>query len=487
MTQEATHLCHNCVKDKFLKAEVKNSGTKVECMRCGKMRQAMEFTALARRIDDAVQEHFEPSHEDFGPNWGEVAAEQAGIDTDVAEQMRQWMSNTRGFEARKDGDYDDYNTSTVFEERRLDRGPYRRRWQEFKVSVKQEARFFNRQGETYLSDIFTGIELQANWQGEAVIVSWDPDPARPLVRGRVAQSDEDLTTFLSNPAQELGPPPQGTASAGRMNALGVSAFYGALDVATCRAEVRPPVGSHVVFARFEIVRPLRILDMDALARIAVHGSIFDDDYPVRLARAAFLRNFGNEIAQPVMPRDEAFGYLPTQVVADYIGQRLGLDGILFRSVQAGRRKNEDGSFPQNVVLFNHAARVDKVDISNLKFDVDLGWFDEDEEDGDDSISVSSEEQRKKRTRLPKEPSPALWDAESKISDDDRQITLRYVADSVTVERVRGVEYDEDERIVSFSYASLKEQRERRRRFAQWAGGARRGFDASPDLDPEIPF
>lgn len=92
-----------------------------------------------------------------------------------------------------------------------------------------------------------------------------------------------------------------------MNALGVSAFYGALDVATCRAEVRPPVGSHAVFAEFEILRSLRILDMDALARIAVHGSIFDPDYSTRLARAAFLRNFGNEIAQPVMPRDEAFG------------------------------------------------------------------------------------------------------------------------------------------------------------------------------------
>lgn len=473
--------------DDFLKAEIKAESVKAVCMQCGKKRRSMEFRDLARRIDDAIQEHYEPSREDFGPDWGELAAEQAGMDAGIAEQMRQWFSKTRGFVSRKDGDDDIYDSSTVFDERRLDRGPYRRRWQEFKVSVKQEARFFNRQGEAYLDDIFTDIDRQANWQGETVIVAWKPDPTRPLIRGRVAQSDEDLTTFLSNPAKEVGPPPQGTASAGRMNALGVSAFYGAMDVATCRAEVRPPVGSHVVFARFEILRPLRILDMDALARIAVHGSIFDPDYPVRLARAAFLRNFGTEIAQPVMPRDEAFGYLPTQVIADYMGQRLGLDGILFRSVQAGRRKNDDGSFPQNVVLFNHAARVEKVETGSLKFDIGLGWFDEDEEDGDDSIAVSTEERRSKRKREAPPPPLAFWDHAPTPSDDERQVTLRYVVESVTVERIRGVDYDEDQRHVSFRHSSLKDLRKRSRRAAEWSGRAIRGIDISPDLDPDIPF
>jgi hypothetical protein len=242
-----------------------------------------------------------------------------------------------------------------------------------------------------------------------------------------------------------------------------------------------------VFGRFEILRPLRILDMDALARIAVHGSIFDPDYPVRLARAAFLRNFGTEIAQPVMPRDEAFGYLPTQVVADYIGQRLGIDGILFRSVQAGRRRNEDGSNPQNVVLFNHAARVQDIDTTNLKLDVNLGWFDEDEEDGDDSISVSSEEQRRKLKKKAGPSTLAFWDAPSVSDEDDRHVTLRYVEESVTVERIRGVEYDDDQRHVSFRHSSLKDQRKRRRLAANWAGPPIRGVDVSPDPDPDFPF
>jgi len=50
-----------------------------------------------------------------------------------------------------------------------------------------------------------------------------------------------------------------------MNARGVSVFYGAIDPRVALAEVRPPVGSRVAVARFEIIRPLRLLDLNALA------------------------------------------------------------------------------------------------------------------------------------------------------------------------------------------------------------------------------
>ena len=39
-----------------------------------------------------------------------------------------------------------------------------------------------------------------------------------------------------------------------MNAQGIAVFYGAGDVETALAEVRPPVGSRVVTAEFEIIR-----------------------------------------------------------------------------------------------------------------------------------------------------------------------------------------------------------------------------------------
>lgn len=129
------------------------------------------------------------------------------------------------------------------------------------------------------------------------------------------------------------------ARAGRMNAAGTSVFYGAREAQTCISEVRAPVGSHIVIGRFEIIRPVRLLDSDVLTRVVVDGSPFDPEYGTRLSRAAFLRHLVGEISRPVMPRDEEFEYLPTQAVAQYLAECASprLDGVIFRSSQTNGR------------------------------------------------------------------------------------------------------------------------------------------------------
>ena len=77
---------------------------------------------------------------------------------------------------------------------------------------------------------------------------------------RKAESQEELKGLLKAPASEIGPPPTEYAGDGRMNARGISVFYGAFDQATCVAEIRPPVGSYVAMGRFELVRDVRLLD-----------------------------------------------------------------------------------------------------------------------------------------------------------------------------------------------------------------------------------
>src|SRR3954470_5589142 len=78
------------------------------------------------------------------------------------------------------------------------------------------------------------------------------------------QRDADTVRAMERPDLEVGPPPPARAMAGRMNARGISVFYGALEAATAVAEVRPPVGSKVLVVRFEILRPVRLLDVEAL-------------------------------------------------------------------------------------------------------------------------------------------------------------------------------------------------------------------------------
>ena len=106
-----------------------------------------------------------------------------------------------------------------------------------------------------------------------------------------------------------------------MNAAGIPVFYGALDEDTCVAEVRAPVGSYVVVAKFEVLQPLRLLDFDSLKKVYVEGSHFDPDYAWRLGRASFLERLVREMSRPVMPGDEAFEYLVTQAVAEYLATK----------------------------------------------------------------------------------------------------------------------------------------------------------------------
>nr|WP_281032310.1 RES family NAD+ phosphorylase [Parvibaculum lavamentivorans] len=179
-----------------------------------------------------------------------------------------------------------------------------------------------------------------------------PDTERThLYRARVFQSDGKLEGAMIRPDRELGAPPSHFASAGRMNAKGISVFYGATSVDTALAEVRPPVGSQVAIAQFELLRPIRLLDLTALEEIHESGSIFDPEYAYRLGRMMFLRKLTTRIARPVMPDDQDAEYLATQAVADFLATegRVPLDGILYPSVQV------DGA-GLNIVLFHKAAR-----------------------------------------------------------------------------------------------------------------------------------
>jgi hypothetical protein len=155
-----------------------------------------------------------------------------------------------------------------------------------------------------------------------------------------------------------------------MNAVGIAVFYGATDPDVALAEVQPPVGSKVLIAQFELLRPLRLLDLEALEQLAADkGSIFDPDYVNRLERTAFLRGLSQRIARPVMPDDRDSDYLPTQAIADFLAAAAdpALDGILYPSVQIGPPSSPVRVFGgrkdrRNVVLFPRAARVQALDI-----------------------------------------------------------------------------------------------------------------------------
>ncbi len=237
-------------------------------------------------------------------------------------------------------------------------------WVRFENSIKTTARFFNPEASAILANMFHDIDSQGPTFGPVVVDAGPGTKFDAFYRARVFQAETQLREAMARPDREVGPPPTRIASSGRMNPAGIAVFYGATDARVALSEVQPPVGSKVLIARFQVLRPLRILDIEALERVAEGaGSIFDPDYIRRLERADFLRSLSNRMSRPVMPNDRELDYLPTQAIADFLANanHPRLDGILYPSVQAGfpsKLPVLGGRVkPRNVVLFPHAADV----------------------------------------------------------------------------------------------------------------------------------
>ena len=381
---ETKNVCHTCIGDKFLASEVKEKGSQAPCSYCDEVGEAITLDALSDRIHLALQEHFEltPEHpsEPFdyflerqgrwerpGDPLVDVITNMAGLDEEIARSVAELLSSWYTYREVKHGGEDPYGPEAMYTEQAPDDFRFHDTWSYFGTEIRSRSRFFNTGAEQALNEIFGDLTTYKTWPDTSVIREVGPDDEDRFVwRGRTAQSTRELKEILASPTHKHGPPPPPLAMSGRMNAHGIPVFYGAMDESTCVAEVRAPVGSHVVVARYELLQPVQLLDLDALAKVYVGGSYFDPDYDVRKARVSFLGRLVREISRPVMPQDQTFEYLTTQVVAEYLANKATppLDGIIFSSSQTGGNG-------RNLVLFSHACGVTPHDDLPIGTDMDI--------------------------------------------------------------------------------------------------------------------
>ena len=370
---ERPMVCHACIGDRVLTEEVKSAGILRLCSYCGETRAVIALSTLANRIHETLQDLFrittedqEEPHDFFhsgqvvwlppGEPVREVISDIAGLSEDVAADIDELLEDSfYTYVTVKEGGPYPYGSEAFYEERDPadEEWRFRDTWEAFRAEVGSHARFFSPYALEMLTSILGDLSDLRSDDGRPVIRIIDPeDDDRFIWRARKALSSDELVTILRSPAQELGPPPSAMAESGRMNAKGISVFYGAMEMSTCIAEIRPPVGGSVVMGTFEIIRRVRLLDLDALANSNVPESHFSPEYKWQRGRISFLRRLASEISRPVMPQDEEREYLPTQIVAEYLATSSGpdLDGIIFRSSQTAG----EGS---NLVLFNRACSV----------------------------------------------------------------------------------------------------------------------------------
>jgi hypothetical protein len=454
-------ICHDCVGDRFLKKEIKAEGTTKKCSYCGKKRKSIQIPSFAEAIRSAIEEHFEltpsePSALEYALlNDGEsdyswersgeeviyLIQDIAEIDSKIANDVQYYLSFNYGGDPKdfEENPFDD----AYYEEKSPDDYHFKESWNFFCKEIKYSARYFCQSAKVVLDTLFGEVENLKTYNGQTSIIVAGPNKEiSEIFRARVALTHNSLDQILKSPIQELGAPPPISAKNGRMNAAGISVFYGASDIDTCIAEVRPPIGCHVVIGKFDIIRNINLLDLDILSNVYAKGSYFDPDFGSRKSHAAFLQHLVNELTKPVLPGEETFEYLPTQVVAEYLTQHIEpkINGIIFSSSQV----SENG---QNIILFKNSCYVEPRDLPrDTIVSVDYVW----RSDGDyDSITIFEE----------------LPDSPPKENKRNRRIVHRYnhdefsnpppvktlhldVENGIDVRVVQGVNYQVHKRYVS---------------------------------------
>lgn len=361
---EANWICSACLGDDYLVSEIQREGTPHTCTYCDKESKCYRLDAIAERVHDIFIERYRPSTPyDVGESPLFCISEILGIDEDdVANAFLEYLSDHHGGWPG-DGDENPYTDAQSYLPARSSGTRYARKWRKLAQSLRHEFRYFNSEARKILDEIFEGLDFGLNSQAalfplppsaNVVVTTIEPGTSQAvLFRAREARNTDVVARYLEDPVNHLSAPPPHKARAGRMNPTGISLFYGSFDPETCIAEIRPPVGTYAVIARFEVLRPLRLLNFLNLTKASEFLPHFHPDYLAKRDRDAFLEAFAAEIAIPVHPLDENLGYLPTQAVAEYLAQRkdLKLDGLIFASTQTGRPA-------ANVVLFQDAAHVE---------------------------------------------------------------------------------------------------------------------------------
>lgn len=359
MTSEATrHLCANCIGDRYLKEEIQRECVVARCAACGETRAAMALQTLGSRLDTILRENFRQVDSDdrfeSGDSLNWIVQEILEVEPDVASLVLGSVPEEDDYHIVKDGGTPFYDSAADYVELPVYEGEFRYTWESFRHSIKHTARFFSAVAESSLTEILSGLERFEHSDGRFAIRELRPDGLQAaFYRARIATSYRDALTFWLTPHRELGPPPSTKAPSGRMNAAGVAVFYGALDANTCVQEVRPPVGSLVVVAKFALLRTIRVLDLTVLDDAFVRTSYFDPEFQRLTEQRTFLHTFHAEISRPVQPHEEVLEFIPTQAVAEFLAQRYKppLDGVLYSSTQTGGKGI-------NIVLLHHAALIE---------------------------------------------------------------------------------------------------------------------------------
>jgi hypothetical protein len=308
-------ICCDCVGEQFLSNLIYAEGADGTCHYCSAESKTFTLEQMAENVSVAFERHYERTSDEpdgieraimndkespydwsrHGEPVCSVIQEAAVIDEDAAKDIQQILRNENACDPMDaisgEQEFDD---ESHYEPTKHDASSWQKEWSRFEQSLKSESRHFNEEARAHLVQLFDGMATMRTKTGTRVIVEAGPGAGSPFQHFYRARSFETWSTLepaLIHPDLHLGPPPSKFAQGGRMNARGISVFYGADEAATALAEVRPPVGAKVVVAQFKLTRRVRLLDLKLFADVLEQGSVFDPPMPGERSGQSSLRHW----------------------------------------------------------------------------------------------------------------------------------------------------------------------------------------------------
>jgi hypothetical protein len=338
------NVCEECVVDNALVKLVNENLSSKSCDYCDEVNEdsfiAAPFNIVMHRIHESVTKEFSDAQDvnmpwvekgwlskqlyiqevvmNFDPGWGA----QFCVDvTDCFDPNIYWVKHSDG-----DWSIDDPSDTLIYG------------WDSFKNQVMTKTRYlFLAEPEDEFSSgrpdyipIASMLDALGNTCIKEKLVTIVP-AGTEFYRVRHASKSDSFTTF-----SEMGVPPTGVASAGRMNPAGISYLYLAYRKDTAETEVLE-CSKRWFTAKYRSKVDILIIDFSTLPDVP---SIFEPDLYVSRHNRYFLHKFINDLVAPVSKDGrEHVDYVPTQIVSEYFRYKFksekgsGIKGIKYPSVK----------------------------------------------------------------------------------------------------------------------------------------------------------
>ena len=429
--REKLRICNKCINEPYLSLEITRKGVKNQCNYCGTFENTTTLGELADHLNWSFENYykkipFEPVRYKKELIWGaeyvhdfhqdnelatkiieEITKVKNAIALDLQEILfyRNYRDGRKRFEV-------EFNPKSRYAKKTPDISELEKEWENFKINIQSKSRYFSRSADSFLNTIFAKFLDLENFFDPALMVDAGPDlEMNEFYRARCFEAEEDLFRAMEAPDIELGPPPSNITAGARMNSQGISVFYGSNNAEVALAEVRPPVGSYVLVGKFRLVRRVHLLNLRERKTSHTVKSYFDPNFLDLFKKAIFLQKLATILSRPVLPSAADLEYLPTQVISDYLANKLEppFDGILFPSTQAAVSggQGSDTMVNTNVVLFNRSSKVKsigyQVRAGHLSYD-EIGFrcFFVDVENSKVNVLGEDEDQRPDTLKVDKE-------------------------------------------------------------------------------------